>query len=349
MKQDLSLTKLAEELERRSASKVDYLADTRQLSMTNDTELDGLNQEGSVISVNDIAHGQIASRLDIPAKYYNRLKSEAPALLADNVNHWFQTNPENRMVRTLDGKVRAFLSDRYNRIENEEIAQTVLPLLLEQEGVKIESASITESRMYIKAVFTRIEGEVGKGDVVQAGVAISNSEVGMGAVKIEPLVFRLVCLNGMIMQDSKFSARHVGRQLAGGENVQHLLSNEALQAEDHAVLLKVRDVVRASFDDARFQQHIAMMREATEMKLEGNPAEAVKVLAKKNSLNEFEQGNILRHLIEGADLSKFGLLNAVTRTAQDVDDYDRATDLEALGGNILVLPRSEWKQLAEAA
>ena len=34
------------------------------------------------------------------------------------------------MVRTLDGKARAFLSDRYHRIDNEQIAEAVLPVLL---------------------------------------------------------------------------------------------------------------------------------------------------------------------------------------------------------------------------
>lgn len=37
--------------------------------------------------------------------------------------------------------------------------------------------------------------EVRKGDIVQAGVMISNSEVGLGAVSIQPLVYRLVCTN----------------------------------------------------------------------------------------------------------------------------------------------------------
>ena len=41
---------------------------------------------------------------------------------------------------------------------------------------------------------------------------------------------------------------------------------------------------------------------------------------------------MLRHLIEGGDLSAYGLVNAVTHFAQDVDDYDRATEFEALGG-----------------
>lgn len=349
MKSDLSLTGLAAELERRSKAKQDYAIHTSQIAMADDTRLQFQNGKLNQFEANDIAHNQIAGRLDIPVKYYKRLREKAPELLASNVNHWLHANPETRMIRTLDGQARAFLSDRYKRIENEQIASTVLPLLMEQEGVQVKSTAITETRMYIKAVFPHIQGEAKLGDVVQAGVAISNSEVGMGAVKIEPLVYRLVCLNGMIINDAKFSARHIGGRISAEENVHELLTEEAIAADDKAILLKIRDVVRASFEEARFARHLSLIHEATQDKLQGDPAEAVKILSKKQALNEFEQGGVLRHLIEGGDLSRWGILNAVTRTAQDVGSYDRATELETLGGNILTLPRSEWKVLAEAA
>ncbi len=351
MNTEMTLSQMAAELERRKEAKQDFVADTRQLEMleSGEVRMQAGDDTQLVLPANDIAHNQIATRLDIPTKYYRRMQEAAPQLLADNVNHWFQSKPETRMVRTLDGSMRAFLSNAYQRIENEQIAETVLPVLLEQDGVKIESCAITESRMYIKAVFQRIQGEVNVGDVVQSGVVISNSEVGMGAVKIEPLVYRLVCKNGMIINDAKYAARHVGARVSAQENVYELLTDETIMADDHAILLKVRDVTRAAFDQERFDRHLQLMRDATQDKLLGDPAEAIKVLGKKTSLSDGEQGGVLRHLIEGGDISRWGVLNAVTRTAQDVSSYDRATELESLGGKILTLPASEWKVIAEAA
>lgn len=57
---------------------------------------------------------------------------------------------------------------------------------------------------------------------------------------------------------------------------------------------------------------------------------------------------MLQHLIESKDMTKFGLVNAVTRYSQDVKDYDRATDLERMGGQVLELKGSQWKTIAEA-
>ena len=35
------------------------------------------------------------------------------------------------------------------------------------------------------------------------------------------------------------------------------------------------------------------------------------------------------------DCSQYGLINAVTRASQDIEDYGRATELERLGGELL--------------
>jgi len=42
-------------------------------------------------------------------------------------------------------------------------------------------------------------------------------------------------------------------------------------------------------------------------------------------------------------------VNAVTGYSQEVQKYDRATDLEALGGRLIELQPREWKEIAEAA
>ncbi len=57
---------------------------------------------------------------------------------------------------------------------------------------------------------------------------------------------------------------------------------------------------------------------------------------------------MLRHLIAEGDLTAYGLVNAVTHYSQEVTDYDRATDFEALGGKRIELPPSDWRELVTA-
>lgn len=298
--------------------------------------------------VTDHAHSQIAARLDIPSKYYNRMRSYAPELLAANVNNWFHSFPERRMIRTLDGQARAFLSARYRRLDHFDLAEAVLPILGEMgEGIEIVSTELTDSRMYIKVINSRLELEVKPGDVVQAGIAISNSEIGLGALKVEPLIYRLICSNGLISHDYSKKRYHVGRNAEEGEAYE-LFRDETLKADDRAFFLKVQDTVRAAVDVAKFSTIVERMKESTEQRIEGNPVKAVEMVSQKFGFSSTESGGVLQHLIQGGDLSAYGMLNAITRTSQDVEDYDHATQLERDGSRVLSLPASTWKEIALA-
>lgn len=247
MKSGLTIVEMAQQIERQSKLKQDYLLDTRRLQVepfgsqlylhTFDDHDDPLVEP---LEINQIAHRQIGTHLKIPAAYYDRMLSDYPELLAENVNSWFQREPTQRMVRTLDGTVRAFLSNRYRRIDNLDIAEIVLPVIQQMEDAYFESCQITDSRMYIKVVNKRLEAEVVPGDIVQSGVIISNSEVGLGSVNIQPLVYRLVCSNGMVVNDAQTRRTHIGRVNEADENFQ-LFSQETLAADDHAFAMKIKD------------------------------------------------------------------------------------------------------------
>ena len=79
-----------------------------------------------------------------------------------------------------------------------------------------------------------------------------------------------------------------------------------------------------------------------------DPVKTVAVLANRYGLNEPERTGVLQHLIEGHDLSAYGLVNAVTHFSQEVGDYDRATEFESLGGKLIDLSQNEWKELVAA-
>jgi hypothetical protein len=194
-------------------------------------------------------------------------------------------------------------------------------------------------------VSPRLQGEVKKGDVVQAGVIISNSEIGCGSVSVAAMDWRLICLNGMVSQD-KFRAYHVGRRI---EDNEELWQDDTKKADDRAVLLKVRDMVTAAVTEKYFAARLDKMRGLTGGHVTGNPTKVVELLAKKVGVTDAEQGGILRALIEGGDLSAWGLLNAVTAQAHAARNYDRAVEFEAAGGMLLDLPKAEWRELLEAA
>ncbi|MCL2210824.1 MAG: DUF945 domain-containing protein [Treponema sp.] len=357
MKTGKSLQELAIEIERQNEVKRDYIANTSQMEMRITSVVDGEKEKHVPIlaiagkpdfEINGVAHDQIGDKLGIPARYYDRMMEEQPHLLAENVNTWFQHKPQPRMVRTLDGTARAFLSDRYRRIDNYEIAQAVLPMIAKMEGAKVESCELTERRMYLKVVNDRITTEVAKGDVVQSGILITNSETGQGSVTVMPLVYRLVCKNGMIAADSGKKKYHSGRTNEGDEGYE-IYRNETIIQEDKAFIMKLQDIVRATADSVQFERIVSQMKIATEAKITHSDIPAVVELASKNyDLYESEGRGVLEHLIRGNDLSLYGLANAVTRHAQDVHSYDRSTELEMTAWRMLSMTRNEWHKLNAA-
>ncbi len=358
MKSGLTITEMAAEIERQAAAKADYLVNPLNMEMDSTGRVPMLRviekdvDQMEPLAIQETVHRQLGAHLNIPWKYYERMLQEEPGLLADNVNHWLRKGePVQRLLRTIDGKARAFLSNRYRCIDNFEIAQAVLPIIMEMQGARFESTQITENYMYIKVVNPRLTGEVRVGDVVQAGVVISNSETGLGAVNVQPLVYRLACLNGMVVNDASTRTRrnHIGRANSTDENFA-LYSQETLDQDGKAFMMKVQDTVRAAVDEARFTKVLDTMRESTRAKLDTTDIPSVVKLTSSNfGLTETEGKGVLQHLLEDADYTLYGLANAVTRFSQDVEDYDRASKLEVIGYNVMTMPPAMFKQINQVA
>ena len=340
MKSGVSLQQMLTEVKRQSESKEDYLIAPNRLRMESygkEMFLHLSDDSGTELiepmTITGIAHRQIGTHLRIPAAYYDRMREERPDLLAYNANTWFKQENSQRMLRTLDGSARAYLSNRYRRIDNIDIAGVTLPILGGLPDIRFESCQITESRMYIKAVNPRLQAEVSPGDIVQAGVIISNSEVGLGSVSIQPLIYRLVCSNGMVVNEAAARRNHVGRVTDSEENFS-VYSQATLDAEE----------------EARFSQIVGKMQEAKAAQMDTHDVPAVVKLASKEfHITDSESTGVLQRLIESNDLTLYGLSNAVTRHSQDVESYDRASELESIGYSILTMPAQQWSRINRAA
>lgn len=364
MKKGKTLGELATEIERRANAKKDIVASTAKLEFAargKDENPDYRIFAGDLdFGVNQIAHQQIGTHIEMPRAYYDKCAAKAPALLVDNINTWFQKFPATRMVRALDGNARAFLSDRYRPLENEDLAEAVIPSLMEL-GLDVMSSEITDRRLYIKAVDPKVTrelkaigGQFGDGghNIVRClapAITISNSEVGDGSLSILAGTFDSWCSNLATFGERSMRKFHIGgKHELGGDEVYAMLSDQTRKLSDAALWATVKDVVRGAFNEAAFNALVDKIAETQTQKID-DPIKVVDLTSKRFRLSDGEGKSILKHLIEGADLSRFGVYNAITRAAQDIESYDRATELERTGAQIIELPAGEWKALAIAA
>jgi hypothetical protein len=341
MKSQLSLNELAQKLTDQKPLKKDYVVESSNVRFySNGSNQLHLQEIDEVFDVNDVALNQITTKVGLSKKYTDKMLDGHKTLLQDNINYWFTNTPKPQMIRTLGNTARAVLSDKFKRVDNDMIAEQVLPILIDKE-YDIKSCAITDTKMYIKASLPSLQREVNKGDVVESGVIISNSEVGHGAVNVSPFIHRLVCLNGMVMNDSRLQSRHLTSSQATIDGVYEVLSDEAKELDSRALLTKVRDVVASTSDEMRFEEQVQMMTDASQIKIK-RPKKVIELLENKFDLTKNEGESILDNLIDRDDkqpmANLWSVVNSITALGNTMDDYDRGTKMQEIGGRLLTMP-----------
>jgi hypothetical protein len=341
--------------------KHDVIADTRKMSVvvpegddtTGDVRLlldteDGLTE----YVLSDHTLGQVSTDLGIPKRYFDRMRVEAPDLFRTNLHHWMYNKPKARMIRGLTNEpghpltARAWMSDKFRRLDHIEIARTLLPEF-DNLGTQVEfhQAAVTEQKLYIRALFPQIQRDIKHvGDTVRWGVEIANSEIGAGSLTIRGFVLVLACTNGMTVAKS-LNARHVGKREGEG-----ILSNEALAADDTAFWLAARDTLRYTCTETAFNEIADRLQDLSEIQVV-SPVAATKVLAKEHGLSEAEEEAVMLSLAadpNGIGRGQWGMLNALTAAAQTVESFDRQAEIEAIGWNVAQMTDRDWSKVAAA-
>lgn len=352
---DSPLVGLAAELKRQLATKRDLVVNSPRITLQT-PEPRGADPARPVLvlehpsegplpfAITDHTHGQIQDHLGVGSKLYKRLLNGAPGkpakkpqhdLLAHLVNGLLDREPTKRMLRTMDGKARAFLSASYRPRDNWDLLEQAILPALEASGrpVAFKACELTETRMYVKVVLPDFEMPVTPkvGDVIRGGLIVKNSEVGSGALGLYPYTDRLSCTNGAIHTSFGESQRHVGKRIT--EESWDLYSEKTLRLDDAAYFAKCRDTVAAVLNEQVFQAIVQQMRELAGIAL-ADPKGAVEDVTKKFEFSEGESDSILNTLIvEGP--TAWGLVNGITQTARDHESADRRVDLETIAGNLL--------------
>lgn len=121
---------------------------------------------------------------------------------------------------------------------------------------------------------------------------------------------------------------HVGRRLGADEDANaRFYSIETRRTDAKAFFMKVKDTVHGVLSADGFGDIVRGMKALKDFRV-ADSADAKQVIedvTEKLRLSDVESSGVLKHLIAGGDLTGYGLMNAVTRTSQDVPDYDRAT------------------------
>lgn len=269
---------------------------------------------------------QVCQRLGIPTPYF--LRCSLP-LRDAQFNHWAWSldqeadedsqrpgSPRPWLLRGQGEGVRAVLSDRYAPLDNADLLGTLVPLL---EGrFELRGIALTSESLHLRLVDPRLAREVLPDDRLLAGVHVANSEVGRRSVTVDALVWRLVCLNGLVML---VKGRSLLRQ-------RHISWDRPHFADALRVAVSKAVMAGAGLID-RLQ---AATREPVP-----NVEGVVRAIARQASLTQAVQEKVLAALRATPPPQQervYGLVQALTFTAQSLPPDDRY-DLEVTAGRLL--------------
>jgi hypothetical protein len=343
------LQQLVETLEAQEQIKKDFLAPSADMHFV-DGNLYMLHAGQQVIfSPTTVFHGQVAEKLGIPKGYYDRMKEKALHLLDDNVNHWLHDEGKNLLIRTFvredgDNDARAFLSDRYNIIDNFDVLLQALESIKESGlEVNVSGAELSQTRMYLHITCPQIEVEATEmlkyyrrtievGSGIISGFVLQNSEIGFGSFQVAPRAVVLACNNGMVNTRDAMRRVHLGGKL---DELDFYKNDAVKNANRKLVKEQVKHAVQKFLSKDYLKNLVNTFTELGAKEIEAPIANVMEVVAKNYGFSQEEKASLLDHFIRGGDTRRIGVINAVTELAQTFDDADHRNDTEAISYELL--------------
>ena len=292
------------------------------------------------------AHGQIAEKCGIPMKYYDKCLDTAGGeqILADQVNFWMPKK-ERRLVRILDGQMRALLSDQYRIIDNYDVVFSALDQFSKFD-LDIHQCELTETRMYIKAYLPHKETIVRAGGQdlqIYPGLVLSNSEVGASRVRVEPSLLNVGCKN-IFIAGAQFKATHLGSRLDEGIR----WKDDTLKASDEALFKQIRDTIDTAFSPQVITETISRLTTGVTNAID-SPTLAVRAIGGVYNISEDRREKLLDLFSKEPSKTQFGLANAFSEFAHTItEDQDDVVDFERNAYEIAALPPEKFNKILAA-
>jgi len=261
------------------------------------------------------ATSQLCSRYDIPHRFFQKLPSHLRNL---NMNYLVQNEPKKTksFLRLVNNNiVRGILTDRFAPFDDLELFQIVQEIFQDQE-VEVQWNKIGDHSTHCRILFPKTMGEVRKGDIVQSGLHISNSETGCRSIRLDGVIYRLACLNGLVLPntESRSYMRHIGSKDRLRSHITGMIEDVKLKNDDN--LKKFRRSVEVPVN---------------------NPVEKIEEICKQEKLTKDDFNSVLNSFMLEAEENMFAVINGFTNAAQSYadSDPDKRYDLERIAAKLL--------------
>jgi hypothetical protein len=316
----------------------------------------GVDQPVQEFVPNEVFDSGFADRLGGPvtASYLRKLRAEGWTDIIDGTLNAILhgktdiREPQTKSVllrafKDADGQpvgtARALLSNAYKIIDHVDTLRAAMQGM-RAAGLGAENVTqcdLTARRMYVTVEVPEVKAQAATllkdyvspftgnrgadNPIVHAGFVLGNSEVGDGTFFLYPRIVAEVCTNGMTIKKDvgALVQRHLGARLDDGLVT---YSDATHRANRELITRMAEDTVRTFLTEDYLQSVIRKLEEKASEPV-AKPEAAVKEITRKLEIPALYD-DVLAHFIKGADLSRGGIMHAVTAAAQS-DDIDADT------------------------
>jgi hypothetical protein len=283
------------------------------------------------------ALGQVAQFVDMPMKFVDSLQDEKSdwgrELLAHNLNTIFHERggKDRRLVRTINGEVRGFLSDTYRRLDSRPIVEA-FAMAVQAKGAQPYAGHVTDTKIAIQAIFPHVFEPV-PGEMAAYGLSLENSDFGNGALSVRAYLLRIWC-NNMALTEETMRQIHLGKRLE--DNL--IYSQRTYQLDSDTTVSALKDVINLQLDHKALETRIDQLKVAagTAVTIEAARTQLKKVLNKgeaEEAIRVFES-NDEYNLPAGN--TAWRMSNAISWIANASDvSTERKLELNRIAGDVL--------------
>jgi len=301
--------------------------------MAEPTCTDDLNRltahiDGQELGFSRWSFGQLCSLAKAPAAYMRTLPA---AIVADALEYGLKYNREVEQVKTYADPIsglRAITGPGYGRVPDHEVIEATATIMKngwepakDHMGFRLTDKAL--SMFLIDKSRPVVVGRAPDGgdDVLYRGLRIRSSEVGASAITVSGFLFRSYCTNGMIFgMDDEFSAsvRHTANAPSRwAREIQPAIEHYAHQPESRLVdCVNSAKEARVAADDDEMVTWLN--RRGLSRKRSREAIDRVKT----------EEGRNARTVWDA--------VQGVTALARDIRTVDDRSELEELGGSLLM-------------
>lgn len=289
-------------------------------------------------SPTDWALAQFSGRLNLPSstvirELLNREDSDwedsdTAVRIAKNAMRRADQDKKYRLRTYKDGTLRAFVTEKYAPVENIwyiEALNEIMPnsMFSHWRG--------DDDTIYGNVLLPDSIIDYGQDDDSDYGgmLSISNCEIGRRRINQRPSVFRSICMNGNIWGETQGKAinqRHIGT-IDLVELRKRIVDNVEKQ-------LKLVPMAVRQFIGTR------------DLKVTGSMKATLAAVCIKNRLDKHESREVLTQFTqyEKDHRNLFGIINAITRAGQELDN-EQWVKMDELGGSLSMWKQDEWDSL----